>query len=81
MEAILAYGFVSILVTGIVQYVKKNTAHNPMYLLAVFSIVGASLYVGLSQTPYWESIVETTLVVAGTANLIYNVLKPFFKNA
>ena len=72
---ILSLGIVSLLVTGVVQLVKKRSPINPLYVLAGISIAAASIYVILSDYGYWEVIVEKSTIIASVANLIYNVFK------
>lgn len=81
MVEILSYAVTATIVSAVVQMIKKNTAHNPLLILAGISVVAATVYTLLSQTPYWEAIVQNFLIVASAANMVYNAFKPFFQDA
>lgn len=81
MVEILSYTVTATIVSAVVQVIKKNTAHNPLIILAVISVFAATIYTFLSQTQYWDAIVQNFLIVASAANMVYNAFKPFFQDA
>ena len=72
---ILTYGFISVIVMALVQFVKRRVPAHALIILSVLSIIGAVGYNFLSELPNWDAIVEKTISIMGIANLIYNVLK------
>lgn len=76
---IASLAVISFILTGLVQYLKKQVPVHALLILAGLSFVGASIYVILSGAGYWETVWEYMLIIASTANLIFNVFKAFYE--
>lgn len=76
MEAVLAYGFVAVILSAAVQFVKKQAmarSINPLLILAGISVVGGVIYAVLQGAGVWDVIVKQSTVAAAAANLLYNI--------
>jgi len=82
MTEILSYGFLSVILLAVVQWVKNWAVMrkiDPMIILAGIAVLGGAVYALLQGFGVWDIVVHYALVVAAIANTIYTVLDRLLK--
>lgn len=82
MTEVLSYGFLSVLLLAVVQWVKNWATMkkiDPLVILAGIAVLGGVVYALLNGFGVWEVVLHYALVIAAIANTIYQVLDRLMK--
>lgn len=82
VQLLLSFGFVSVLVTFGVQWLKKWSAakkFHPLVVLSILSVVGGIIYAILQGVGVWDTVVQYTIIIGTAANTIYSVADAVLK--